>query len=156
MTHDELSDIQEITDVVHSYIHANDGDDLEGMLAGFTDDVRLQFGNTLTGEPIVLHGIDAARAMFSTMRQAETLPIDEIVDIMHMVSNVRVTLDGDRAHCDSTAASYTLGPRGGEKIMLIRGYTYSDDLVRGPKGWKIAARVHALKFQFEATPTVGG
>lgn len=62
--------------------------------------------------------------------------------VQHLVTNVTVELDGDRA----TSTCYLFNPlgwaaEGGRTEMLFCGGIYRDRLVRTPKGWRIRERV---------------
>src|SRR5262249_39587306 len=118
----DLLDRDEIQRLLIRYCNANDADDWPGMAAVYTAD---------QGE---------ARAKgFSGIRQMATkmMPIEHIDREQHMLSNFEISVDGDAASAFSACRVYIVGTRGGEPILLIRGITYTDKLVRTPKGWRI-------------------
>lgn len=67
--------------------------------------------------------------------------------VQHLVTNVRVELDGDRAR----ATCYLFNPlgyagEGGKTEMLYCGGVYRDELVRTPSGWRIRERRIEMRY----------
>lgn len=62
------------------------------------------------------------------------------VATQHVVSNIAITLDGDRAQATSYAhAMHARGETDGRETYLMGG-TYTDVLARTPDGWRITRR----------------
>ncbi len=148
-----LADVAEIEDVLAEMALANDRYDLEGMMDCLTDDVRLRFTDTVTGELVVLPGKPAVRDVYRDLRLAKTLPLDEVHVATHFLTNIEVEVDGDTAHTATAATAYVIGPRGDGTVVLIRGIAYDDSFRREPQGWRISQRTHSLEWMFEAEPT---
>ncbi|MDF3309653.1 nuclear transport factor 2 family protein [Rhodococcus sp. T2V] len=140
------SDRAAIEAVLIRYVNANDADDWAGMTACFTESAR--WGD------LPPQGRAGLLERFSTMRTraAEMMPIDDVRSAQHAVSNVEITVDGDTATSYCLATAYLLGPRGDREVLLVRGITYRDYLVRTDEGWLIDHRQHQLNWMFEAAP----
>jgi ketosteroid isomerase-like protein len=124
----ELQDRQEITELCYRYGLAVDGRDWAALAACFTPDADAYF---LDMPPC--HGYQAIE---DTCRAALT-PLSAT---QHLVSNVVVRLDGDRASstCYLQAQHVRTGTAGGEHFIIAG--RYADQLVRTPDGWRIRER----------------
>ncbi len=150
-----LADVDAVKAVVRRYARAIDAHDLEGVCSCFTDDVE-SVGHDQEGNETVASGIDVLRDRLARVRDAATLPVDRITRSTHLLANTLVHVDGATARAESAVCSYLTGPRGTDTITLVRGFTYTDDLVRTDTGWRIRRRSHDLKWMCEATPVVAG
>jgi hypothetical protein len=123
-----------------------DGRDIEGIVALFTPDGRIDFeGGESSGE-----GHDGIRAAFET---AFTRPVlARPATSTHLMANTLVGVDGDAAHAETQGVAYLASPATG--TVTTRGLTYSDDLRRTDCGWRIAHRVHRSTWQTEAPGSV--
>jgi SnoaL-like domain len=73
----------------------------------------------------------------------------------HLISNVVVRLDGDRAEssCYLQAQHVRTGTAGGDNFIIAG--RYDDQLVRGPDGWRIRERRLAVLWT-DGNPAVAG
>lgn len=149
-SHEELADRAEIHDLVTRYALGVERRDVELLVALFTEDAVLDYYGQ---EPI--EGAERIREMFSgrLTHQPDPAhasgPLDAREVSTPVITNVVVELDGDRAHAESYALAIHAGPREDRRLVLVRGTRNRDDLVRTPKGWRIARRVHELLWSFE-------
>lgn len=120
-----VSDTLEIHDVLYNYAWACDNRDWELLRSVFTDDARLDYSSA--GGPA--GGPDETCAWLE-----ESL---SQIQIEHVVSNIQVRLDGDRAtvramfHCTVLIA---------DSQMTTGGY-YHDEVRRTADGWKLSSLV---------------
>ena len=80
------------------------------------------------------------------------MPVDELKKGMYSLSNIQVEVEGDTAKAYSHGRSLLFGNRDGETVLLVRGFTYTDDLAREEGEWVIKNRTHTFKWMYEATP----
>jgi len=85
----------------------------------------------------------------------QVAPIDRVEKEQHILSNIEIDVDGDTASSFCAARVYIVGGRGEEPVLLMRGITYTDQLVRTAEGWKIKERAHYLVWMAETTPIEG-
>ena len=72
---------------------------------------------------------------------------------LHHITNIMVEIDGDRGSstCYFTAPMGRNAAEGGYDVITNAGF-YIDDLVRTPKGWRIAARFCDMTLQIGRLP----
>lgn len=126
----DLADRIAILDLMHRYARSVDEQDWTLFSSCFTTDALLDY--TAVG------GIQGPLAVVRAWL-AEVLPSFALVQ--HLVTNVEVEIDGDRARC----RSYLLNPMGfeneeGEVVVFLEGGIYRDQLVRTDQGWRISER----------------
>jgi hypothetical protein len=127
------------------YLNANDAHDWDSVVSCFAENGS--FGTVV--------GRAALREMFGQVRKdrsARLMPVDEVKQATHVLSNVEIELNGDTAKGFSVARSYLLGRRQSEMILLVRGFTYDDELIKEHGEWRISKRIHTLKWMFETRP----
>ena len=129
----ELSDRQEIADVLTRYTRAIDTRDWDRLDDVFTPDARIDY--TATG---------GGSGTFAEMKQwlAETLPMFRTYQ--HTLGQLEVTLRGD----DATVAAYFHNPMvlagdSGETLWEVGGI-YHHELVRTGAGWRSRSLVEEL------------
>lgn len=118
-------DHQEIVDVLHRFMAAQDTGDWDALMDTITPDSRVEsarFG--------VQKGADAVIAVCKRA-------LGHYDGIIHVMNNIRVELNGDKALVHYYAISYHLrrGVEGGE-TLTNRGEN-TVDVVRTSKGWKL-------------------
>jgi len=135
-----LLDKQQITEVLSRYAAAVDGKDYKGLDEVFVADATAYygFGDTIKGRAAIADFVKATMVKTSTSQ--------------HLVGNVRITLDGDKAtsKCYLQAILVGLGDYKGQSVMLWG--EYRDRLERRPEGWRI---VHRELAAFHATGDIG-
>lgn len=136
----DLFDRDEIEQLLIRYCNANDSDDWDGMASVFTEEQRTERAERYS----------KIRTLATTL-----MPIEKIKVEQHMLSNIEIKVDGDTATAFSACRVYIVGTRGDEPVMLIRGITYTDELVRTAEGWRIKERVHYLVWMTETKPIEG-
>jgi hypothetical protein len=155
-----LADRAEITDLAYCYAAGTDaigaGDVALGqqIYAGcFTPDARIEasFPGADPNGPADLTAFGAAawgdivEGVFDSSGYVAT---------QHLISNVRIDIDGNSASMISYLhATHVLDPAG--SIAVANGH-YVDQVVRTPQGWRIAARrLHLIDFVQLDSPAPG-
>ena len=121
----EIEDRLAVGDVIIKYADSVDQLDYDRYASCFTDDVVV---SGFTPEPI-----STLAAYMPWLRKAR----DRFGRTQHMIGNIQVTLDGDRAHMRSYVQATHEVP-GDVDHLLTLWAAYVDDLVRTPAGWKIS------------------
>lgn len=130
----ELSDRQEITDLITRYTRAVDTRSFGDLADVFTDDAVLDYSSV--GGPVgppseVVAWVEKGLAGFDRFQ--------------HLIGQISIELGEDVA----TATAYfsnpmvSIAPDGSEKLWEVGGY-YHHDLVRTPHGWRSRAIVDDL------------
>lgn len=126
----ELSDRQEITDLITRYTRAVDTGRYADLSGVFTDDAVLDYSPA--GGPVgppseVVPWIEQGLAGFER--------------VQHVIGQVSIALDGDGPDRGARATAYftnpmvARGPDGAETLWEVGGY-YHHDLVHTPDGWR--------------------
>jgi 3-phenylpropionate/cinnamic acid dioxygenase small subunit len=130
-----LVDRLAIHDLVVRYAWAIDTKDWDALDTVFLPDAWLDYSSNPGGAvghyPEIRAWLEKSLAPF---------PVTQ-----HLVTNVDVTVDGDRA----TSRTMVYNPMGaatreGPLHFFFLGGRYDDELVRTPDGWRIAKRVESL------------
>lgn len=134
-TPQELADRAEIHDLIHRYAWAIDTRDWALLDACFTDDAHVDYSSNPGG---VAGPYREVRAWLQRNLAAFAV-------MQHLMANVDVHLDGDRA----TARTMMVNPMGartreGPPHFFWIGGRYDDELVRTASGWRISRRVETL------------
>lgn len=131
MDQQELSDRQEIVDLITRYTRAVDTGNFEDLSHVFTDDAVLDY--SAAGGPVgppseVVPWIQEGLAGFAR--------------VQHMIGQVSIELDGDQARATAyfTNPMVSVDPLGEEHLWEVGGY-YHHNLVRTPLGWRSSAIV---------------
>lgn len=128
-----------ILELVARYAHAVDGRDVEGIVALFTPDGRIDFeGGATSGD-----GAAGIRAAFE--RAFTGTQLAPPATSTHLMANTLVDLQGDTAHAETQGVAFLASPATG--TVVTRGLLYSDDLRRTEDGWRIAHRIHRSIWQ---------
>ena len=125
----ELSDRQEIADLIIEYSYAVDfhrWDDLDTI---FTPDATLDL--TATG---------GESGDITTMKAWLAKTLAMFTGHQHLVATSKVELDGDRARAKTICHNPMYLNRDGSRHVLFVGLWYVDELVRTSDGWRIASR----------------
>ena len=137
-----MTDRDAILDLVARYAHTVDERDVEGIVACFTSDGRMDFeGGQTSGA-----GHDGLRAAFTTAFAQPALARPAVST--HLMANTLVAIDGDTATAETHGVAYLASPATG--TVRTRGLRYSDVLRRDGDGWRIAHRVHRSIWETEA------
>jgi uncharacterized protein (TIGR02246 family) len=125
-----LEDLEEIRGLFQAYQRALDGKDFRAYAALFARDGVFVAGDmTATGPEEIFALVDGMVGTLLTTRTG---------DDFHLVSNVAITLDGDRASASSTW-SYVVRDADDEPQLAKLGH-YEDQLVREDGAWRFAHR----------------
>ena len=121
----EIEDRLAVGDVIIKYADCVDQQDYDRFASCFTDDIVV---SGFTPEPIsglatYVPWVRTARGRYGRTQ--------------HMIGNIQVTLDGDRARMRSYVQATHEVP-GDPDHLLTLWAAYVDDLVRTPAGWKIS------------------
>jgi SnoaL-like domain len=125
-----LIDKQAIAEALVRYCHGVDRCDLGLLKSAFWPDGTADYGTSVLPSHGFCEGlVPLLLAMTSTM---------------HNLSNILISLDGDRARAMSNCVAYhqTGGPEG--PAELIAGGRYLDDLEKRGGEWRIFSRVYVL------------
>jgi 3-phenylpropionate/cinnamic acid dioxygenase small subunit len=140
----ELADRAEISDVIVRYGWAIDTKDWELLDTCFTSDAHVDYSSNPGGKEGPYPQI---RSWLEKMMSA--FPVTQ-----HLMSNIDITLDGDRA----TVRTMVTNPQGaatreGPLHFFFVGGRYDDDFVRTADGWKIVKRVETTLWFQGSLPT---
>ena len=136
-TPQELADRAEIQDVIVRYGWAIDTKDWALLDTCFTADAYVDYSSNPGGK---VGPYPEIRAWVAKVMKA--FPVTQ-----HLMSNVDIKLDGDRA----TVRTMVTNPQGaatreGPLHFFFVGARYDDEFVRTPDGWKIAQRVETTQW----------
>ncbi len=142
----ELSDRQEIADVLNQYFFALDSRRPELMTAVFTGTATYEFANAENGS-----GPQPIASFLSTWLDG----MQRFPHSSHSMSNWHVAIDGDHADSEIYAVVHLVDRHTDVGHVIIRGIHYQDRLARTPDGWKIDSRRHRLLWLSVVPETVG-
>ena len=141
LTLQEISDRIEIQDLLVRYSHSIDTRDWDGLDEVFTPDAFIDytaFGGTKGTLQETKDFLAKAMVAFKSFQ--------------HMISNMLVELDGDRATARTICHNPMVMDLEGREHVFVCGLWYVDHLVRTPNGWRIRERVEEKSYML----TVGG
>jgi ketosteroid isomerase-like protein len=131
---DELADRLHIEDLLTRYACAVDARDWDVVASAFTPDAVLDY--SAFGGPR-----GSVEDAVSWIGRALT----PIAGSQHMITNLRVEVDGDLASARSYVFSpLVIGPPDREQSVMLTGGEYADRLQRTPDGWRIIERTASL------------
>ncbi len=140
-----VADHLAIQDVLYAYADGIDGRDWSLVSTVFTDDAHLDYrgsGGPAGTRPEV---VDWIRTSLSPMGASQ-----------HVITNVRIRVDGDEAHAVSQLTNpLLLSDDAADVPALLLGGRYVDRLRRTEQGWRIAHRVQAIDWQTTITAAPG-
>jgi ketosteroid isomerase-like protein len=122
----ELLDRQAIGDLLSEYAACVDDHDWKGLAERvMTEDVVCYYEGfgTFEGRDAVLAFLDES--------------MSPIAASQHLLSNLQVTLDGDRARTRVNLWTRLVAPQPGGELRITQGAVYRHVLVRGSAGWRI-------------------
>jgi hypothetical protein len=125
----ELSDRQEIAELLTGYSYAIDFHEWDDLDAIFTPDATLDL--TATG---------GASGDLATMKPWLAKTLGMFTGHQHLVATSKIELDGDRASGRTICHNPMYLDRDGVQQVLFVGLWYLDEFVRTDDGWRIAAR----------------
>jgi hypothetical protein len=133
---EELVEKQAIAELVHRYALALDRKDWALLDRCFTPDARLDYRSA--GGP--------AGAYHPELRKWLVQVLEPIPVMQHLVSNLVIELDGDRAR--ATVYGVNVNRMGPDESgpNLVCGGIYHDRLVKGEDGWRFCERVEERTF----------
>jgi hypothetical protein len=120
-----LLDRMEIIDVENRYAMGVDTRDSELHGSCFAEELEVDMSGMGAGEPMTMPGKAWAE-------QAVSL-VGMFLATQHMITNHRITIDGDRATCVAYVKAQHYNP---DSIWTVVG-TYTNELERTADGWKI-------------------
>lgn len=125
-TADDRAARQDIADVLIRYSTGIDRRDWDLFRTCFTDDFHGDYGDLGT--------FDGVDAIADYMRGIHV----DLGHTMHQLSNIAVTVDGDRATASAYIDAVVMLADGASGIHAL-GF-YDDELVRADGGWRLARR----------------
>ncbi len=90
-----------------------------------------------------------------TRNWSENAGIHRNITGQHLLSNIRISIDGDMAKTRAEYISISVRPMAdsenfpGRALMVVRGGFYEDDLIRTPDGWRIVR--HKINKRWDTT-----
>jgi hypothetical protein len=134
---------ESVRNVVLRYFHGLDNRDFEMVADCFDENVTASYGGQ--GMPA------GATALTDELRKR----MDRLGETMHFAGNLLVSADGNSATADTYVIAFVsdAGAEGPAR-MRVRGLNYHDRLVLTAAGWKIAERVHTVRWSFEIAAEV--
>jgi hypothetical protein len=134
----EISDKLEIQQLMVDYAEALDTLQIDKMDKVFTPDAYIDYR--------AMGGIDGK---YPEVKEWLKKSLKNFSNYYHMIGNVSIELDGDRA----TSKIVCFNPMGvpmpdGSTQMMFLGLWYLDEHVRTPQGWRIAKRVEQECYQY--------
>jgi hypothetical protein len=130
MTLQEISDRIEIQDLLVRYSHCIDTRNWEGLDDVFTPDAFIDYT-----------ALGGAKGTLEETKEFLAKSMKLFKSFQHMISNLVVELDGDRATARSICHNPMVMDRDGREHVFVCGLWYVDDLVRTDAGWRIGRRV---------------
>lgn len=123
---DRLVDRQAVADLLSEYAACVDGQDWKGLAERvFADDVVCRYEGFGTFE-----GRDAVLAFLEES-------MGPIAASQHLLTNLQVELDGDRARTRVQLWTRLVAPQDGGELRITQGAVYRHDVRRGTAGWRI-------------------
>ena len=143
----ELQDRSDITQLMYRYADAMDRRDIDGVLRCFTENAETSWHDGV----VRADGADELRRFLKNAFSDDVLGAAR--PSSHLMANVMIDLDGDRAVVETTAlACVTNRP----DTVTVRGVHYSDVCERTADGWRIRVRRHRADWEFSTLgQTVG-
>jgi hypothetical protein len=142
----ELNDRQEIAEVLNQYFFALDSRRPELMSPVFTSTATYEFASDEDRK-----GPQPIGSFLSTWLDG----MECFAHSSHSMSNLHVTVDGDRADSEIYAVVHLVDRHAERGQVIIRGIHYRDQLLRTPDGWKIDSRRHRLLWLSVVPEVVG-
>jgi ketosteroid isomerase-like protein len=136
-----------IHDLLTRYFFAIDHGDRALVESCFTEDVDLSINDKKLPP-----GRDAAIAYMFRDGARPSGTVVAPMHIMHVIGNVTVWLEGERAKSETYAYAHVTRTRDGVSSMRTRGLRYLDDLVCREGEWRIARRRHTVEWERHDTP----
>jgi hypothetical protein len=141
----EISDRLEIQQLFTDYATAIDTKNFNALDAVFTPDAYIDYR--------AMGGVDGRYPEIKAWL-AQALP--NFPSYFHMVGNIALKLDGDRA--SSTIACFNpmqvnLGE--GKTQVMFLGLWYDDELLRTAQGWRLSRRVERKCFDYNVPGGIG-
>ena len=142
-----VQDRSDITQLLYRYADSMDRRDIDGVLRCFTDDAETSWHD----------GAVRANGAAEIRRFLENAFSDEVLGAArpssHLMANVLIDLDGDRARVETTALACVTNNPG---LVTLRGLHYSDVCEHHADGWQIRARNHRADWEFSAPGQTAG
>jgi ketosteroid isomerase-like protein len=133
----ELSDRQEIQELLTAYSYAIDFRDWDALDNVFTEDAFIDYTEAVN----VSGTVTEIKAFL-----ARTLT--NFSSIQHAVSTSKIVIEGDTAHGRTICFNpVVIDQGGGASHVLFFGLWYRDTFVRTPLGWRIRTRYEEQSFR---------
>jgi hypothetical protein len=131
LTLQQVSDRMEIQDLLNAYAAAIDQQAFDRLDDVFTPDAFVDY-TAMGGE----------RGAYPAIKRFLQSALPALVDYYHLVGNVQIQLDGDRASGRVMCFNPLGVPVPGKPAhMMFLGLYYIDEYLRTPQGWRISRRV---------------
>jgi hypothetical protein len=124
------ADVTSVCATLYEFAQGIDTRDWELLQSVFTDPFEYDYTSHRADAAGVLRPAEwvaARRARFATMRATQ-----------HTMTNPRVVVDGDRAHCRMYVEAWHLAEVDGVESWCTIGGEYHDDLIRDGDRWRIS------------------
>jgi len=141
MTLQQLSDRQEIQDVMVAYCYAIDRKNWDELDEVFTPDAIIDYS-----EMVGFRGNLAETKAFLIQGLAQ------LVAYQHSISTSQIRIDGDTAYGRTLCSNPMVIEVNGTKQTLFVGLWYRDTFVRTAKGWRIRERYEERCYTHNVPP----
>jgi hypothetical protein len=122
----QMSDRQEIVDLITRYTRAIDSRSWDDLDAVFTEDAILDYS-----------AVGGPADVLAVAKPWVAAGLDGFLRYQHVIGQVSIELDGDTARAMAYFTNPMVAPtrEGGESVVEVGGY-YHHDLIRTPEGWR--------------------
>jgi hypothetical protein len=141
MTLQELSDLQEIQNLMVSYCYAIDRKNWDELDEVFTADAMIDYT-----EMVGFRGNLVETKVYLIQALAQLLAYQ------HSISTSQIHVEGDTAHGRTLCSNAMVIDINGTKQTMFVGLWYRDVFVRTPKGWRIRQRYEERCYRHNFPP----
>jgi 3-phenylpropionate/cinnamic acid dioxygenase small subunit len=140
----ELSDRQEIQDVMVAYAYAIDRKNFDELDEVFTPDAVIDYSEMV-----------GFRGNLQETKKFLVAGLSQLKAYQHSISTSQIRIEGDTAHGRTLCFNPMTVPLGeGKEQTMFVGLWYRDVFVRTPKGWRIKERYEEKCFMHNVPPGV--
>jgi hypothetical protein len=129
MTLQELSDRQEIQDLMVAYAYAIDRKNWDELDEVFTPDAVIDYSEMV-----------GFRGNLAETKKFLVEGLGQLAAYQHSISTSQIRIKGDMAHGRTLCSNPMVIDIGGTKQTMFVGLWYRDIFVRTSKGWRISER----------------
>lgn len=136
MTLQDLSDRQEIQDLLVAYCYAVDRRDWNALDEVFTEDATIDYTEFV-----------GFRGNVQQAKEFLAAGLKPFIAFQHAISTSQIRIQGDRAEGRTLCQNPVVMDAGGAEHVMFMGLWYRDRFVRTGGGWRIAERYEERCYQ---------